>query len=169
MRKTQIIKKNSFRLSECYKKCTLFLSRASTHQSFNFNLWFLYELKQNSSHKFVFLFNKKYGLFYFKEASTKSCESIKKGKFVMKIFFQIILNKVLNPQCWHFCKWIKWWFVYIQSINGLSNEKWALIQTQANKPNKLFLVEKVRRFLIVHYVLMTTLCWKPISKNIVNW
>ena len=88
--------------------------------------------------KFIFLFNKKYGLFDFKEASTKNCESVKKCKFVMKIFFQIILNKVLNPQCWHFCKWIKWWFVYIKSINGLSNGKWALTQTQANKPNKFF-------------------------------
>ena len=28
----------------------------------------------------------------------KNCESVK-GKFVMKIFFQIILNKVLNPKC----------------------------------------------------------------------
>ena len=57
--------------------------------------------------KLIFLFNKKYGLFDFKGASTKNCESVKKGKFVMKSFFQIILNKVLNPQYWHFCKGIK--------------------------------------------------------------
>ena len=43
---------------------------------------------------------------WLKGASTKNCESVK-GKFVTKTFFQIILNKVLNPQCWHFCKWIK--------------------------------------------------------------
>ena len=91
------------------------LSRAPTDHGFNFNCWFLYELKQDSSHKFLWdfpflilsyflvyiLLNKKYGLFDFKEASTKDCETVKKYKSVMKIFFHVILNKVLN---WHFCK-----------------------------------------------------------------
>ena len=31
-----------------------------------------------------------------KEASTKNCESVEKGKFMMKIFFQTPLNKVLK-------------------------------------------------------------------------
>ena len=75
------------------------------------------------------------------------------------------MNKVLNPQCWHFCKWIKWWSVYINSINALSSGKWASTQTQSNKPKKHFLVEKLRRFLILHYVLITALSWKPISKT----
>ena len=107
--------------------------------------------------------------FTLKKHQQKAVNPLKKVNLWWKSFFQIILNKVLNPQCWHFCKWIKWWFVYIKSINGLSNGKWALIQTQANKPNKFFLVEKVRRFLILHYVLITTLSWKPISKSIINW
>ena len=81
----------------------------------------------------------------------------------MKIFFQITLNKVLNPQYWCFCKWIKWCSVYIKSINGLSSGKWALTQTQASKP-KNFLIEKLRRFFILHYVLIRALFWKPISK-----
>ena len=33
------------------------------------------------------MFNKTYGLFDFKGASTKSCKSVKKRKFVMKIIF----------------------------------------------------------------------------------
>ena len=82
----------------------------------------------------------------------------------MKIFFLIILNKVPNPQCWHFCKWIKWWSVYIKSINEIFNGKWALNQTQASKP-QFFLEKKLRRFLILHYVLIRALFWKPISKT----
>ena len=57
--------------------------------------------------KFIFLLNKKYGLFDFKGASIKNYESVKKGKFVTKTFCQIILNKILHPQFCHFCKWIK--------------------------------------------------------------
>ena len=136
------------------KNKLFFLSRAPAHHSFNFNLWFLYEMKQDSSYKFVWDFpflilscfylslyfcsTKSMGCLTLREHQQKTVNLLKKGKFVMKIFFQIILNKVLNPQCWHFCKWIKWWFVYIKSINGLSNGKWALTQTQANKPNKFF-------------------------------
>ena len=62
---------------------------------------------------------------------------------MIKIFFQIILNKLLNPQCWHFCKWIKWWSAYIKSINRLSNGKWTLTQTEANKP-KVFFSRKIK-------------------------
>ena len=112
--------------------------------------------------KFIFLFNKRYGLFDFKEALTKNCETVKKYKSVMKIFFYAILYEVLNR---HFCKWIKWRFKYIKSMNGLSNGKWTLIQTRANKPKNFFLVEKLRSFLILHYVLVTALSWKPISKT----
>ena len=113
--------------------------------------------------KFLFLFNKKYRLFDFKEeASTKNCENVKKYKAVMKMFFHRILNKVLNQRI---CKWIKWWFKYIKSMNGLCNRKWTLTQALANKPKKFFLVEKLRRFLILHYVLITALSWKPISKT----
>ena len=78
-----------------------FLSWASTHNSLTFDLWFLYELKHKVHHfseifyvvfyfwfslvslllKFTFFFTKKHGLFYFKEASTKNCEYVKKKKF----------------------------------------------------------------------------------------
>ena len=143
--------------------------QAPTHHGFN--LWFLYELKQDFSHKFVWNFpfyyfcsTKSIDCLTLREHQPKTVNLFKNGKFVMKIFFQIILNKVVNPQCWHFCKWIKWWFVYIKSINGLSSEKWALTLTQANKPESS-IVEKLRRFLIVHYVLITTLSWKPMSKT----
>ena len=112
--------------------------------------------------KFIFLFNKIYGLRDFMEASTKKCETVKKYKSMMKILFHTILNKVLTLHSW---KLIKWWFNYIKSINGLSNRKWTLTQTQANKPKKIFLVEKPRRFLILHYVEITALSWKPISKT----
>ena len=37
-----------------------------------------------------------YGLFDFKGTSTKNSKSVKKGKFVTKIFFQIMLNEVLK-------------------------------------------------------------------------
>ena len=47
--------------------------------------------------KFLFLLNKRYGLFDFKWVSIKNCKSVKKGKFVMKIFCQITLNKILHP------------------------------------------------------------------------
>ena len=46
--------------------------------------------------KFLLLFNKNYGFFDFKGASTKNCEYIKKEKLEMKIFFQIMLNEVLK-------------------------------------------------------------------------
>ena len=39
----------------------------------------------------------------------------------------------------------------VKSINGLSNGKWALIQIQATRPKKLFLVEKLRKFLILRF------------------
>ena len=35
----------------------------------------------------LLFFNKKYGLFDFKGESTKNCESVRKCKFVTKIFF----------------------------------------------------------------------------------
>ena len=121
-------KKNSFRLNECCRKYTLFFS----HQLqlitvlvlicdcyMGWSTRFITSLKVCVGFsifdsvlfilKFIFLLNRKYGLFDFKGESTKNCESIKKGKLTMKIFLKIILNKVLNPQCWHFCKW---WFVY---------------------------------------------------------
>ena len=41
------------------------------------------------------MFDEKYGLFDFKGAPTKNCESVKKGKFVTKIFLHIMLNEVL--------------------------------------------------------------------------
>ena len=86
-----------------------FLSRASTHNSFTFNLLFLYELRHKVHHfseifyvvfyfwfslvsfllKFTFFFTKKHGLFYFKEASTKNCEYVKKKQNLWwKSFFR---------------------------------------------------------------------------------
>ena len=76
-------KKISFAQNKRYKKSTLFLSRALTHHSFTFNLQFLYGL-EHMVHlsktvsgfsifdsvsfllNFIFLFNKKHGLFDFK-------------------------------------------------------------------------------------------------------
>ena len=47
--------------------------------------------------KFIFFVNsKKHILFDFKGASTKNCESVKKQKFVMKMFSQIMQNEVLK-------------------------------------------------------------------------
>ena len=40
-----MLKKVSFRQNKRHKNARFFLSRAPTHQSFNFNLRFLYELK----------------------------------------------------------------------------------------------------------------------------
>ena len=52
-------------------------------------------------------------------------------------------------------------------IYELSNGKWALTQTQANSPNKLFLVEKLRKFLILHYVLHNGIVWQtPYQKHL---
>ena len=102
---------------------SFFLLRASTHPSFTFNLWFMsWSTRFVTSLKicvgfpifdsvlfllkFIFLFSKKYGLFDFKGASKKNCESVKKGKFVMKIFFQIMLNEVLKS-CENDIYWCK--------------------------------------------------------------
>ena len=98
-----------------------FLSRALTHRNFTFDSRFLSKLKHKVHHfskslcrifcfwfrlifpKFLFLFNKKYGLFDFKEATIKSSESVKKRKFGMEIFFSRILNKVIKNDIW-LCK-----------------------------------------------------------------
>ena len=47
--------------------------------------------------------------------------------------------------------------IFIKSIYGLSNGKWVLTQTQANRSKKLFLAEKLRKFAILRYVLITAL------------
>ena len=41
--------------------------------------------------------------------------------------------------------------ICIKSINGFSNGKWALTQTQANRPRKLSLAEKLRKSLILRF------------------
>ena len=55
------VKKKFFWQNKRYKKITLFLSRAPTHHSFTFNLWFIYELR----HK-VRLSKTVRGIFYFR-------------------------------------------------------------------------------------------------------
>ena len=55
--------------------------------------------------------------------------------------------------------------ICFKSINGLSNGRWAVSQTQVSRPKKLFLVEKLRKFLILCYVLITALSRKPNIKN----
>ena len=120
-----ILRKNTndqknYRQNKCYIKCTLFCSQAPTHHSFFFNLWFLYQLK-NKVHYFseslggifhfwfslvftkvyIFIQQKVWTLWTLNGASTRNCESVEKEKFVMKIFFQAILNKVLKS----FQKW----------------------------------------------------------------
>ena len=44
------VKKISFGQNKRYTKCSFFLSRASTHHGFTFNLWILYELKHKVHH-----------------------------------------------------------------------------------------------------------------------
>ena len=53
--------------------------------------------------------------------------------------------------------------ICIKSINGLSNGKRALIQTQAIRHNKLFLVEKLKKFLIFCNVLIIALSRNPLD------
>ena len=53
--------------------------------------------------------------------------------------------------------------ICIKSINGLSNGKRALIQTQAIRHNKLFLVEKLKKFLIFCDVLIIALSRNPLD------
>ena len=43
------------------------------------------------------------------------------------------------------------------------------LRPQANRSKKLFLVEKLRTFLIIRYVLITTLSRKPHIKNILAY
>ena len=65
--------------------------------------------------------------------------------------------------------------IFIKSINRLSNGKRALTQTQVSRPKKLFLVEKLRKFLIHRCVLRIALSRKPYIKNtlayllMLNW
>ena len=118
-------KRFSFRLTKCYKNKLFFLSRDQCIRVFivvydfcmSWSTRFITSIKVCVGFsifdfilfllKFLFSNSRKLWLCDFKEASTKNCESVKKCKFLMKIFFQIILNKVFNLQCWHFCKWIK--------------------------------------------------------------
>ena len=53
--------------------------------------------------------------------------------------------------------------ICIKSINGLSNGKRVLIQTQAIRHNKLFLVEKLKKFLIFCNVLIIALSRNPLD------
>ena len=66
------------------------------------------------------------------------------------------------------------------SANQLSNDlyqinKWAfqwkeaLTQTQVNRPKKLFLVEKLTKFVILLYVLITALSRNPHIKSILAY
>ena len=114
-KKTQIYNKKFLSDKLSVTKSTLFFSLASFNSShFYFNLRFLHELK----HMFHHFFKSVWMIFYFwfclvftkvyifvwqkvwtpwfKKASTKNCESVKKGKFVTKILFQIMLNEVLK-------------------------------------------------------------------------
>ena len=91
------------------------LSPAPTHHSFTLNLRFFYGLKHKVHHfskcvwdfpflvdsifflpSFIFSFSKKYGLFAFKQPSTKTCESFSKGQFVTRIFYRIMFSKVVK-------------------------------------------------------------------------
>ena len=58
---------------------------------------------------------------------------------------------------------MNWIMICIKSINGLSNGKRALIQTQAIRHNKLFLVEKLKKFLIFCDVLIIALSRNPLD------
>lgn len=51
------------------------------------------------------------------------------------------------------------------------NGKWAFTQTQANKPKKLFLVEKLIKFLFLCYILITALSRKTHIKTLlyISW
>ena len=56
--------------------------------------------------------------------------------------------------------------IRIKSINGLSNGKWVLTQTQANRPKKLFFVEKLRKFFILRYVNNSIASQTPYQKHL---
>ena len=58
---------------------------------------------------------------------------------------------------------MNWIMICIKSINGLSNGKRALIQTQAIRHNKLFLVEKLKKFIIFCNVLIIALSRNPLD------
>ena len=58
---------------------------------------------------------------------------------------------------------MNWIMICIKSINGLSNGKRVLIQTQAIRHNKLFLVEKLKKFLIFCNVLIIALSRNPLD------
>ena len=80
--KTQMLKKGPWDKVNGTKNALFFLSQAPTHHNFTFELWFFYELKHKVHLsktvgfsifdpvsfllKFIFLFNKMYGLFDFK-------------------------------------------------------------------------------------------------------
>ena len=50
--------------------------------------------------------------------------------------------------------------ICIRPVTRLSNVKWALTQTQGTWSNKLFLVEKLRKFLILFYIFINVLFCK---------
>ena len=58
---------------------------------------------------------------------------------------------------------MNWIMICIKSINGLSNGKRALIQTQAIRHNKLFLEEKLKKFIIFCNVLIIALSRNPLD------
>ena len=50
--------------------------------------------------------------------------------------------------------------LYIKLIDGLSNGKWAFTGPKQTRPKNI-LVEKLRRFLILHYLLIAVISRKP--------
>ena len=57
---------------------------------------------------------------------------------------------------------------YIKSVNWLSYGRWALTHTQVHRPKELLLVEKLRKFIILGYILITTLSHKHHTKKHLN-
>ena len=94
-----------------------FLSRAPTHRSFTFNLWFFYELKHKPHHecgifnfwfcliilKFMYLFNKMHGLFGFK-TSRKATHDFAPRRLIFKLHQEVLKSNntawVGAPQNW---------------------------------------------------------------------
>ena len=60
------------------------------------------------------------------------------------------------------------YFIF-KSIDGLSHGKWSLTQIQVTSPTKLFLIEKIKKFIILCYVLRTALSRKPQIKNTLEY
>ena len=100
--------------------------------------------------KFTFLFNKSMDYLNLRKHQQKPVYQLKNVN-LWRMLTLLQMNSMII-YTYQITKWV-------------SNGKWTLTQTQTNKSNKFFLVEKLRRLFILHFVLIAVLSWKPISKT----